>query len=152
VLHGFRPIHTFKAPGTYAVTLLVEDAYGGTSEDAFNVTVGKAEAEKAPWGLVALAVVFLLVLAAVLWLVFTPVRPSARTRRGGERAGDAEEGDVRAALGKRAFPDAHLGARRNRRRRGAARAIGVRLPGPLPERPRRPWPPHEAHQPVRVRR
>ena len=82
VLHGFRPVHTFKAPGTYAVTLLVEDAYGGTSEDAFNVTVGKAEAEKAPWGLVALAVVFLLVLAAVLWLVFTPVRPSGKDEKG----------------------------------------------------------------------
>ncbi len=78
VLHGFRPIHTFKAPGTYAVTLRVEDAYGGTSEAALNVTVGKAEAEKAPWGLVALAVAILVVLAAVLWFVFTPVRPSGK--------------------------------------------------------------------------
>lgn len=78
VLHGFRPIHTFKEPGTYAVTLLVEDAYGGTSEDAFNVTVGKAEAEKAPWGLVAFVVVLLIAIVAALMVIWPSVRPPGK--------------------------------------------------------------------------
>jgi len=83
VLHGFRPVHAFKSPGTYAITLEVWDAYGGTSEASFNVTVGEAPAEKAPWALYAFVLLVLAGTAGLLMAFFRPARPPGKdeTRR-----------------------------------------------------------------------